>query len=211
MPQIVLIRHGETAGQSSIRLWGATDVPLNDVGKRQMAQAGRALGGLNFDRVVGSPLSRSRVSAEIVLQNGAHPKIPIDAYEAFREIDFGDWEGLTHEEAAARDPEHHARWRALGREFQFPGGESRAGFEERVAASVIDAFESPVRSGAERVLGVLHKGVIKIVIARLLNLDFDQYRQLPVDLGSIHRLEGTPGQWTLAAENQTVHLANEPA
>lgn len=206
MREIVLIRHGETAGQSSIRLWGATDVPLDPVGEVQMARAGRAVRGERFDRVVVSPLSRSRRGAELVLAASGHPPVELTSVEAFREIDFGAWEGLTHEEAAARDPQHHAAWKRLGATFQFPEGESRAGFEERVAAHASEAFEGPLEAGAQRLLGVLHKGVIKVVIARLLALEFDQYRDLPVDLGSIHRLRGEPGAWRLTSLNDVTHL-----
>jgi broad specificity phosphatase PhoE len=206
VPEIVLIRHGETAGQSSIRLWGATDVPLDPHGELQMTQAGRSLRGERFDRVVVSPLCRSRRGAELVLAAGDHPPVDLTPVDAFREIDFGDWEGLTHEEASARDPEHHAAWKRMGRAFQFPGGESRAGFEERVAAVALDAFESPIQAGAQRLLGVLHKGVIKVLIARLLALGFDDYRDLPVDLASIHRLRGGPGAWQLTVGNDVRHL-----
>ena len=206
MPRIVLIRHGETAGQSSIRLWGATDVPLNDIGQRQMRNAGRALVGERFDQVIASPLSRSNDGARLVLEEAGLATDTIRPVEAFREIDFGNWEGWTWAEVEARDPEHHARWKTAGREFQFPGGESRAGFEERVASRVLEVFEHPLRAGATDLLGVLHKGVIKIVISRLLALDFEQYRTLPVDLGSIHRLEGKPGAWRLVSSNETAHL-----
>lgn len=207
MPRIVLIRHGETAGQSSIRLWGATDVPLNEVGQRQMRDAGRALHGERFDHVIASPLSRSSEGARLVLEEAGHAASTVRAVEAFREINFGNWEGWTWEEVEARDAQHHAVWKTAGREFQFPGGESRAGFEERVASEVLDAFERPVRTGARDLLGVLHKGVIKIVISRLMALDFEQYRTLPVDLGSIHRLEGEPGDWRLVSSNETAHLS----
>jgi broad specificity phosphatase PhoE len=52
----------------------------------------------------------------------------------------------------------------------------------------------------------LHKGVIKIVIAQLLGLAFEDYHAMPVDLGSIHRLTGQPGAWTLGVRNDTAHL-----
>jgi broad specificity phosphatase PhoE len=37
--ELLLVRHGETVGQSSIRLYGATDVALSDEGELQMAIA----------------------------------------------------------------------------------------------------------------------------------------------------------------------------
>jgi broad specificity phosphatase PhoE len=116
---------------------------------------------------------------------------------------------LTEEEVAARDPEAHARWRRTGPEFGFPGGESRVAFERRVGAAVQPAFEAPIRAGATTLLGVLHKGVIKVVMARLLGLPFHEYRALPVDLGSIHRLVRTPGGWRLASCNETGHLLGD--
>jgi probable phosphoglycerate mutase len=206
MPEIVLIRHGETAGKSSIRLWGATDVPLDPVGEIQMSRTGLRLRGERFHRVVVSPLSRSRRGAELVLASSRHPPIELTTFEGLREIDFGAWEGLTHEEAAARHPEQHAAWKRVGRAFSFPDGESRAGFEARVDAVASEAFEAPLEAGARRLLGVLHKGVIKVVMARLLGLDFDAYCELPVDLGSIHRLEGGPGSWRLVTGNDVAHL-----
>jgi broad specificity phosphatase PhoE len=206
MPEIVLIRHGETAGQSSIRLWGATDVSLSELGEEQMQKAASAVSGERFDHVFVSPLSRSQRSAQIVLEAARHPPMQLRQIEAFREIDFGEWEGLTHEEAAVRDPEAHARWRSMGAEFRFPGGESRRSFEQRAGAPALDLFEGAVREGAQRVLGVLHKGVIKVVMARLLALGFDEYRQMPVDLASVHRLRGGPGSWNLISRNEIGHL-----
>jgi broad specificity phosphatase PhoE len=37
--RLVLVRHGETVGHSSIRYYGRTDVALSDLGRRQMRAA----------------------------------------------------------------------------------------------------------------------------------------------------------------------------
>jgi broad specificity phosphatase PhoE len=206
--EIVLVRHGETAGQSSIRLWGATDVPLAPVGEGQMAKVGAALAGERFDRVVVSPLGRSRTSAQLVLAASRHPPAPLASVEAFREIDFGAWEGLTEDEVARTDAVGHAAWRTLGREFRFPGGESRAEFERRVGVGVAEAFEDPLARGATRILGVLHKGVIKLAIAHLVGLSFAETQRLACDLGSIHRLERGPSGWALSTHNDVAHLSS---
>ena len=66
-PTLVLLRHGETVGQSSIRLHGATDVALSSVGEQQAQRAAAALAGRHFARVLCSPLQRARRTAEIVL------------------------------------------------------------------------------------------------------------------------------------------------
>ncbi len=180
-------------GQSSIRLYGSTDLALSSDGEAQMAAAGRELGGLRFDRVLTSPMIRARRSTEVVLEHMHHPPIEIEPIEAFREIDFGRWEGWTWSEVAERDPENHARWASEGPEFGFPEGESRRGFVARVQAAVPGVIEQAFASGAERLLVVVHKGVIKAIVARLLGREFFEFDGLELPLGSVHWFEQAPG------------------
>lgn len=199
MTVLVLVRHGETTGESSIRLNGITDVPLDDVGRCQMQQAAGALAGEPFDEVLASPLLRSREGARIV---GGPDRPAPRIVEAFREIDFGAFEGLTHDEAAAAHPEAYARWASQGPAFRFPGGERRLDFHQRVAGGARREFASP---DATR-LAVLHKGVIKAIVGELVGLAFSRVSALPVDLGGIYRLRHVDGAWTLVDTNVTTHL-----
>jgi broad specificity phosphatase PhoE len=64
--RIVMIRHGETVGNSRERLHGAGDVALSETGRAHMRAAARDLGHEVFDSVVASPLRRSWQSAAIV-------------------------------------------------------------------------------------------------------------------------------------------------
>ena len=65
--QILLVRHGETEGESSIRYHGSTDVALSDEGRAHMSAARLRLPGGNlYDLVVSSPLQRAFESAEIL-------------------------------------------------------------------------------------------------------------------------------------------------
>ena len=91
LERVLLLRHGETVGRSSVRFYGATDVALSGLGADQVAAAARAIGSENFDLVVTSPLQRARRSARIVA-----PGREIQIEAAFREIDFGRWEGPGH-------------------------------------------------------------------------------------------------------------------
>ncbi len=192
--RLVLVRHGETLGESSIRLNGVTDVGLCPVGIRQMEQVRDRLAGESFADVVASPLRRSRDGAERVRPGAAVRIVP-----AFREIDFGRWETCTWEEVARRDPEGLATLRADAAGFCYPGGDSRQAFRARVIAAA-----SEVTSGD--VLAVLHKGVIKTLIGALTGLSLDDTAALPCDLGSIHRLEIAGGRWRLRSGNETGHL-----
>lgn len=158
LTRIVLVRHGETTGESSVRFHGATDVPLSDEGRAQMRAAGKQMLRETFDLVVASPLRRSWEAASI-LSGGSPVRLEPD----FREIDFGRWEGLTREEIAARDPELAAQWDQQGLAFDFPGGETRAGFRERTLAGL----ERLQGSGAGRILVVAHKGTVRTIVEAL--------------------------------------------
>jgi broad specificity phosphatase PhoE len=199
MIELVLVRHGETEGCSSVRLNGATDVVLSHVGREQMRHVGRALAGETFERVLVSPLQRSREAAGLILA-GRGPKPEL--VPAFTEIDFGRWETLTWDEIEARDPAAHAEWKRGQAGFRFPGGESKLEFRERVASAVTEQF----REGQGRTLAVLHKGVIRVILGALLGLDLQASLQIAVHLGSIHRLIGPGPGWSYVMANQVDHL-----
>ena len=57
--RLVLIRHGETVGESSVRFHGSTDVALSDEGRAHMLEAARQVRGEALDLVVASTLRRS--------------------------------------------------------------------------------------------------------------------------------------------------------
>jgi broad specificity phosphatase PhoE len=157
--RLVMLRHGETVGNSSVRFHGAADVPLSESGRAQMLAAARALRQECFDLVVASPLRRSWEAAALVA-GGA----PVRIEDGLREIDFGRWEGLTSEEIERRDPVLHREWRARVPGFEYPGGELRAQFRARV----MQAFARIEATGAEGVLLVGHKGVIRTLAESLL-------------------------------------------
>lgn len=156
--RIVMIRHGETVGNSRERLHGAADVALSDEGRAQMRAAARALHQEVFDVVVASPLRRSWQSAAVIA-----PCAPIQLVPEFREVDFGRWEGMSLDEVKAADPVLYQDWQARAPGFEYPGGEPRAAFRERVGRGLARVEEI----GAQGALLVVHKGVIR-TIAELL-------------------------------------------
>lgn len=157
--RIVLIRHGNTVGNSHERFHGSADVALSAEGREQMHETGRKLAREVFELVVASPLRRSWEGATLL--SGGHP---VRLMPEFSEIHFGRWEGLTAEEIRSQDPVLYQSWQERAPDFEFPGGEPRAVFRERVAKGVADLKAS----GARNVLAVLHKGVIRAIAEELL-------------------------------------------
>jgi broad specificity phosphatase PhoE len=160
--RIVLIRHGETVGDSSVRYYGRTDVALSDRGREQVRQAALALPGDAFPLVLTSPLARAWQSARI-----AAPRRRMLLLDELREVDFGEWEGLTAEEIRARDPVRFEEWRQRRPGFAYPGGERTADFQARVDRAV----EGMRASGVASILVVVHKGVIRAITRRLARVE----------------------------------------
>jgi broad specificity phosphatase PhoE len=157
--RLVLVRHGETDGDSSVRFHGSGDVALSDSGRTQMREVARRLRGEPIEAVVSSPLRRAWEAAWIA-GGGAQVRLEAD----FREIHFGRWEGLTREEIEATDPVLYRDWQSKDAGFEFPSGERRADFRARVERGL----EGLLASRASHVLVVVHKGVIRAICESLL-------------------------------------------
>ena len=198
---LYLVRHGETTGESRIRLNGATDVALSAHGRAQMEAVRTHLSTLDVDYAVASPLIRSHESAQII-RGPKHYDIHI--VEGFREIDFGAWETWTFAEVAERDPEGYARYQHATGDFQFPDGDSRNSFRARISDAALKTLDNATGT----MVAALHKGVIKVVTAALLRAPADDYAHQPCDLGSITRLERHDGRWRLVEANQVHHLGD---
>ena len=200
--RLVLVRHGETVGRSSIRYYGATDVALSDEGRRQMQRVRDALCAETFDAVYCSGLQRTRVAAQIIA-----PRLSARVVSGFNEIDFGDWEGLTREEIAARDPQRFAAWQADASTFTYPGGDDVPVFRRRVS----ETFRALLPALPERPLLVVHRGIVLTILAELLGLTEADHAAQPTALGSIHTVsfDGTDPhnpRWHAERLNDTTHL-----
>jgi broad specificity phosphatase PhoE len=182
--RIVLIRHGETVGQSSVRFHGSTDVALSEEGRAQMREASRGLHREVFDLVVASSLRRSWEAAWVVA-GGAPVRLESD----FREIHFGRWEGMTKQEIEASDPVLFKDWQERAAGFEFPGGEPRGAFVERV----LRGLERIQQSGASSALLVVHKGTIRTIAEHLLG-EPSQEGQPPLG-GKVALGRGADGVW----------------
>ena len=199
--RLILVRHGETVGQSSIRYFGSTDIPLNEVGLQQMERVRTALEDEVLDAVYTSGLQRTIAAARIIA-----PTLPPQALAGFNEVNFGNWEGLTREEIAARDPALFRQWRESLSEFAYPGGDAVPAFRARVLA----AWRTVLPAAPERVLVVAHKGVIASIVADLMRLSPSDRATWPIDLASIHVLVACNGAWQAERVNANQHLCGLP-
>lgn len=136
------LRHGETDWNRTGRTQGQLDAPLNELGWKQAERAADLLAEEPLERIVASPLSRARNTAEVVAKRHG---LEIIFDEALMECDLGDHQG-----------EAHGPW--LGEYWQGryhpPNGESLGDFSARVW----DAMRNAVELGTNTLI-VAHGGL----------------------------------------------------
>jgi alpha-ribazole phosphatase/probable phosphoglycerate mutase len=175
---IDLLRHGEPEG--GVKFRGHSDDPLSAQGWAQMRAAAASAAG--WDVIVASPLRRcSDFAAELA----ARYSLPVETEARLKEIGFGAWEGFTAEQVAARDPEALERFWRDPAQHTPPGGEPLADFETRVAAGWDDLLQ---RHAGKKILLVCHGGVIRLILAQILEMPRTNLFRLNVPFASISRV-----------------------
>jgi probable phosphoglycerate mutase len=167
--QLVLARHGRTPWAAAGRHTGRTDVELDDVGRGEAKAIADRLRGLHIDRVLTSPLSRARETAELA-GLGALAEVR----EELAEWDYGELEGRTTSEIRADRP----GWTIWAGDV--PGGET----PEQVGRRV-DAVLDEVGACGLTVALFAHGHLLRVLAARWLGLAPQDGRYLKLDTASL--------------------------
>lgn len=168
MNQILLIRHGMTAGNLRRAYIGSTDEPLCREGLEQIEALSRK--GLAARRIIASPMRRAMESASILFQGR-----DIITDPGLRETDFGIFEGKTADEISA-DAELgplYSEWLDSWCQGPVPGGED----VKAVKARVCSAFENEISllEEGESAAFVIHGGGIMAIMERFALPEHDFY------------------------------------
>jgi broad specificity phosphatase PhoE len=173
MPELMLVRHGETEWSRSGRHTGLTDIPLTPEGEKQAEAVALLLAGREFALALVSPLGRARHTAELAHVTGG------DIEPDLVEWDYGSYEGITTDRIRESVP----GW-SLWRDGVLPGdadhpGESIVDVGRR--ADRVLARVRPVLAAGHDALLVAHGHLLRVLTARWLGL--------PPEDGRLFRLE----------------------
>jgi broad specificity phosphatase PhoE len=155
------IRHGHNpANQPPRRLsHKVVDYPLTDLGVAQATALAGRLGLLAAPTVIySSPLRRAVQTAEII---GGATGGEVVIVEELRELDVGELDGRSDEEAWAIHDQVLADWHAGRHGSAFPGGEDYHQASARLATALGHALRHP---DGNHVLVVGHGAIIRAVI-----------------------------------------------
>ncbi len=184
---ISLIRHGQVDGEAA--LYGRTDVSLSQVGEAKLALSCHSLLP-KLDLVISSPLKRCAVYAKNFAQQH---QIDYQECPDFKEMNFGLLDGVPFDnvyktkqwpllEAFWQDPKQNA----------LPQAESLTEFHSRVTSEWVKITSQLKQSKYKHVAIICHGGVIRMLIAYILNLDWSSpalFSQLKIDYASLSKIE----------------------
>jgi probable phosphoglycerate mutase len=203
--RLLLVRHGQTAwnaGAGEERFRGRTDLPLDDTGQAQSRAVANRIKKEPIAAIYASPLLRTRQTIEpLANERGT----PIGSHDGLFDIDYGRFQGLTHSEAAAEDPELYARWRTSPAQVHFPDGERLADIQTRLLA-LLDELATHYRR--QTVVLVGHQIVNKVLACTLLGLDLDQIWRIGQDTAGISAFQQVGDAWHTLCLNDVCHLAD---
>lgn len=186
---IDVMRHGEPEGvcpEGGTILRGRTDHALTDKGWLQAYQRAEQLlnDGNEWDVIISSPLIRCAHFAKALITEKlmSHPDCLIDA--RWREIDYGDWDGLSTAKIWQDSPELMEKMWQDPMEFCAPKGEAVTDFSMRIEQAWSDLL---MQHQGKRILLVCHGGVMRLLLKQLLLLAPEAMNRFAIPYAAVSR------------------------
>jgi len=164
--QLILVRHGESVGNSENRLQGHNDYDLTDLGREQAVLTAERLAELGTTAVYTSPLLRAGATAGAI---ASRLRIEPQTLPGVSEYIFGELSGSTYAELRQRFANDPVMAAIPAAERVYPGEEGRQVFFERVTSSVWNVIDS---HPGETVAVVSHGGPIALMCQYFLGLPY---------------------------------------
>lgn len=193
-----LLRHGQCEGGEIFR--GHSDVALSEEGWRQMRQA--IVGDApNWDKIICSPLQRCAHFAKEVVQSSGSI---LSSEAAFKEINFGDWEGQLRENLWKDQAQELSRFYENPLSSSAPNGEGLQDFYQRVIEGLRSLL---IETKDNSVLLVSHGGTMRAILCWALGMPLNNFFNIDVPYACLSRLkiycEGDSLQPSLLAHNSS--------
>ncbi|MFH1777982.1 MAG: histidine phosphatase family protein [Candidatus Omnitrophota bacterium] len=168
--KLFLIRHGETNYNQQRKYCGFSDEPLNKTGKTQVKKLFCNIKNEEIDRVYASDLKRAVQSAQLIFPHRAVEQI-VD----FREMNFGVFEGLTHDQILVKYPRLYNRWLKNPARVNIPKGENLKILDKRVNTRLAKIIS---QNQGKTIALVAHGGVVAVILCRVLNVGLEKFWQM---------------------------------
>jgi broad specificity phosphatase PhoE len=192
--RIWLVRHGTTLWNSEQCFCGHSDIPLSPLGIDQAHWLADYLHLAPIGVIYTSDLLRARQTAEIIARSHSQP-VQIQPSTAWRELDFGAWEGLPYAQIAERFPQQLAFF-TDPLHTSPPDGENFTILVQRVwnafLAMICERDSANQPSQHSDIVLVSHGGPLRALLCCILKMPLERQWQLRLNPGSLSALEFLP-------------------
>lgn len=174
-----LIRHGEIDPRHQHTFGGLIDMNLSARGHEQAKTLAAYLRGKTIDAIYASPMKRVQQTLAPLLKNGAPAQTILPA---LREVDFGDWTGLGWQAVSERFGFSAYEWLDQLECKGAPNGENGKTFRARVEPCLREIVR---RHRGQNVAVICHGGVIRMMLAILLDVPLPKTNHFEIEYASI--------------------------
>lgn len=200
---LILIRHAETEWNRVGRCQGFADVELCDSGKRQAEELAKSLRGESISAVYSSDLKRAVDTAKAVAE---YHKLSVEFDPDLREMNQGEFEGLTFVEIREKYSELLSAWGRSPERVKLPGGESLRELQER-ALRAIEKISK--RHPEETVVVVSHNLTIITLLCKFTGVGLGEFQKFKLKATSKNIILFRNGHFIVDVLNDVDHLAPE--
>jgi 2,3-bisphosphoglycerate-dependent phosphoglycerate mutase/probable phosphoglycerate mutase len=193
-----LVRHGQTDWSRAGRYLSRTDLALTSFGLLQARAVGYRLRRLPLSAIMYADLRYAAEMARVIAEMNVRSPDVIAA-PAWRDVDQGQWEGLTYHDVLSRYPaEARARF-ANPWAVAPPGGETYAAASARILGAWCNLQR---QHDGGRIVVVTHALPIQLIVRDVLGISHGKYWQLRIDLGGISCIDLYPGAAIMRVVNE---------
>ena len=182
MPQLILLRHGQSEWNLENRFTGWVDVDLSPKGEEEARAAGPLLKDFQIDFLFTSVLKRAVRTAELALAIAGKSNIPTQRSEKLNERHYGDLQGLIKDDIAKQYGDAQLKIWRRSYDVPPPNGESLKDTQARCIPYYVEHIEPKLREG-KNVLIVAHGNSLRSIVMHLENLTPEQILEVNIPTG----------------------------
>ena len=202
MIRLYLIRHGETEWNKARRFQGWTDIQLSAEGEEQARLLGERFIKIKIDEIYASPLKRAVATAKPIAEVQG---LDVITKDNFKEINFGEWEGMTAPEISAKYGKDFDDFIVAPEKGVFPGDISFDRVTSRIKIGLDEILEG---KKDKNIVIVSHGGIIRLMIKYLMQFDGEWYNKTWIDNTAISLVEIRKHGTLMRVLNDSSHLNN---
>jgi len=186
--QLALIRHGEVEAAYQRVFGGRIDMNLSPRGQQQAGALAKWLARQKLNAVYASPMKRvQQTLAPFASQNGWANRAVI--VNDLREIDFGDWTGLTWEAVSEKFGVSAFQWLTELERGGIANAENTVAYRNRIEPCVREILQ---KHAGQNVAVFCHGGVIRMILAILLDVPLPRMAGFEIDYASVTNVAVLP-------------------